>query len=550
MEINKINFENKIKENLINEYKNEIDSLNDNISKKEEIFNTIEKEKNKIKEEIENKENYINQLKESIKKYDKNCKNEIKNKNEINKILKENHDQLNNELNKVNSLRIEDINTINNLKKNIQTLNEENNKIKSQNLELIEKIKTNENKHNNSYNEMKKENDNLNKTNSQLNEYITQLNEQLNTLNLKIQENKSLLKEKELEINNLKEVSKALIDKQKNDLEQKDKNERISPDTHFIICKKQYNKLIWYLVSKINPNDEKASKEKKNNYNDYKWVTELVIPKNQIYKYNKFYDDENIIINKNINNNSYIQKLNKQLEEKEEELNKLNYKNKKLNERIQNKSSNIKKSENLLFGKSSENNVKINLNKSNSNKNVIKTENNINSDNNSIIDKIINYYDNRELSYKNEISKLETKIRNTEDFQSKVNNINGISLQNESDFIEFDDTGGENIIKYLKDKNILKKKENEDDEDILKDIPGNESDYDEIKGLKILTQYLKKDNKEKDKKINNLAEKIKELINNLKYDNKLVPQLSQILELLGLSSENNLNNDKGFFSIK
>ena len=73
---------------------------------------------------------------------------------------------------------------------------------------------------------------------------------------------------------------------------------------------------------------------------------------------------------------------------------------------------------------------------------------------------------------------------------------------------------------------------------------------DEIKGLKTLTQYLKKDNREKDKKINNICVKIKELINNLKYDNKLVPQLSQILELLGLSSENNLNNDKGFFSIK
>ena len=510
---------------MISEYNNEIKNLKENILEKDEIINNKEKEINKIKEEIENKENYINQLKQSIKKYDENCKNEINNKNEINRILKENYDQINNELNKVNNLRIEDMNTINKLKKNILIINEENNTIKSQNLELIEKIKANEEKYNNN----KKENDNLNKTNSQLNEYITQLNEQLNILNLKIQENKKLLNEKDLEINNLKEVSKALIDKQKNDLEQKDKNERISPDTHFIICKKQYHKLIWYLVSIFNPNDEKASNEKKNNYNNYKWVTELVIPKNQIYKYNKFYDDENIIINKNINNNSYIQKLNKQLEEKEEELNKLNYKNKKLNEKIQNKSSNIKKNENLLFGKSSENNVKISLNKSNSNKNVIKTENNINSDNNSIIDKIINYYDNRELSYKNEISKLETKIRNTEDFQSKVNNINGISLQNESDFIEFDDTGGENIIKYLKDKNILKKKESFNDEDILKDIPRNASDLDEIKELKTMIDYLKKDKKEKDKKINNLSVKIKDIINNLKYDNKLIPKLTQIL---------------------
>ena len=109
------------------------------------------------------------------------------------------------------------------------------------------------------------------------------------------------------------------------------------------------------------------------------------------------------------------------------------------------------------------------------------------------------------------------------------------------------------MIQYLKDKNILKKKEDEKEEDILNDIPGNDSELDEIKGLKILTKYLKKDNKEKDKIFNNLSKKIKELINHLKFDEKIKPQLSQILELIGYPSDNIqniLNNNKGFFSIQ
>ena len=263
-------------------------------------------------------------------------------------------------------------------------------------------------------------------------------------------------------------------------------------------------------------------------------------------KYNNFKDDENII-----SNNSYIKNLNKKLEQKEEELNKLNYKNKKLNEKLQNKSSSVK-NEKLNFGKFSENFEKHGLNglnKSNSNKNIINTDIQ-RSNNNSIIEKIINYYDNRELNYKNEISKLETKIRDTEDLQSNINNIKGISLQSESDFI--DDIEGSYMIKYLKDKNIIKKKDSQE-EDILKDIPGNESDLDEVKGLKTLTKYLKNDNREKDKKLKNLTEKIKELFKKLKYDNKIKQEISNILELIGYSPDkikNIIKNNNGFLSIE
>ena len=103
---------------------------------------------------------------------------------------------------------------------------------------------------------------------------------------------KEQINQKDKEIDNLKEVSQALIDKQKNELELKDKNERISPHTHFIISQKKYKQLMWYLVSIINPNDDKISNDKINNYNNYKWVTKLSIPKNQLIKYNKYIDDE------------------------------------------------------------------------------------------------------------------------------------------------------------------------------------------------------------------------------------------------------------------
>ena len=191
-----------------------------------------------------------------------------------------------------------------------------------------------------------------------------------------------------------------------------------------------------------------------------------------------------------------------------------------MNEKIQNKSTSLKKNK-ILFGNNMDE-------KSNNNKNIINTE----IDHNSLMDKVINYYENRELDYKNEISKLKIEKKKTEDFQANINNIKGISFNGKNIFLDFSDTDGD-MIKYLGNKNILKKseKKNEDD-NILNDVPGNESDENEVKGLKYLIKYLKSDNKEKDKKYNNLVDKIKNLIQNLKTDDKLKTQISQILELL------------------
>ena len=541
--------ENKIKDLLstIEEDKNKIKILNENLlNKKEEILSKNNSYKNlesklternkeyekllnslsKLKEENANKNKCINDFKKEINKiqeYNENIKKEINDKNDTILILRK---------------------SINDLNNNIQKLKEENDEIKNEKIELAKKIQEindkaeienkNKNEKESKNNEIKKENSSLLRTNSQLNEYITELNQKLNSLQLKYQENKKKLNEKESIIKDLEDVSKALLEKQKTDLEKKDKNEHISPNTHLIITKKHYNKLTWYLVTRLN-----LPEGKKNNYDEYKWVTENVIPSSQLSKYNKFKEEDS-----NLNNNSYIKRLYRQLEQKEEEVNKLNYKNKKLNEKIQNKSSSVKNNK-LFINKFMDNTEKTGMNKSNSNKNILNTEGNQGS--NSLIDKIINYYDSREINYKNEITELENKLKDTEKLQSNTNNIKGISFINQSDFMD----DADNMMQFFKEKNIIKKKEsNSNDLGILKDVPGNESDLDEIKGLQTLTKYLKKDNREKEKKFNNLAEKIKELIKKLKFDDKIKPQISEILLLIGFNEndiKNIINNNKGFF---
>ena len=519
IEIKEKNEKINILSNDLTKVNESINSYKIKISELEQIIKNKDIEINKKDEEIENNkvknEEYINNFnnKEIV------FKKEIDKKDNENKTLKNNFLQLKNEFDKVNNLRINDFNNINKLYKNLQISKEENNNLTNQNLELIEKIKTIEESNKIKYNEIKTENDNLNKINSQLNENLTKSNEELKTLILKNEENEKTLKEKELEIKNLEDVSRALLDKQKNYLEEKDKNEYISPDTHYIISKKVYNQLTWYLVSIFNPNDKTISNDKINNYNNYKWVTGLIIPKNKLKKYNVIENGES-----------------QQSEQKEEKLYNLNINNKKLKDKNQNKSTSVKDKK-ILFGKFNDNGDKFQLNKSNSNKNVINIENRHNDEENSLISKIINYYENRELDYEKKISELEAQIRNTEELQLQTNSIKGISIENESDFIDFNISGGENMIKYLKEKKILKKKDKDDDEDILNDIPGNESALDEVKGLQFMNKYLKKDNKEKDKKFYNLSQKVEELIKNLNYDSKMNPQISEILQLIGYSQD-------------
>ena len=237
------------------------------------------------------------------------------------------------------------------------------------------------------------------------------------------------------------------------------------------------------------------------------------------------------------------------LEQKEEEINKKSYENQKLNDKLQNKSSNIKVGKLFLTkvlnnDKSNNNNV----NKSNSNQNTIK--NNANSylgGNNGDMEKyknlldIVNDYDEREKKYQNEISKLKSQLKDRENLQSGMKDIKDIPF--DSDFIG-DDLEDKKVIELIpNENNNTKKKEKNNEKDdgnflnILNDVPGEDSDLDEVKGLKNLNNYLKKIIREKDKILNDLLEQVKEVIKELKWSVKTNKIVTKILTILGYTPE-------------
>ena len=263
-------------------------------------------------------------------------------------------------------------------------------------------------------------------------------------------------------------------------------------------------------------------------------------------KYNKFEDDETKI-NDLL---AYITKMENKLEQKEEEISKKNYENQKLNDKLQNKSSNIKVGKLFLTkvlnnDKSNNNN---NQNKSTSNQNTLKNNANSYLSGNNIGDMEkyknlldqLNDYDEREKKFINEISRLKTQLKDREKLQSGMKDIKDIPFDIDSlgdDFVE------KKVIDLLPDENNHKKKEKnkeKDDENflnILNDVPGEEGDLDEVKGLKDLISFLKKSMKEKDKIINDLLEQVKELIKQLNWTVKNNKIVTKILTILGYTPE-------------
>ena len=592
LNIKKLNDENiNLKENLkariveLNEYKLKYDDdkklddsdrkikfdliLRENKDLKEK-FNIAEEEKINNERKIEELNEDIENLKESNENYKKqiNEKNELidKRNNELNEIK-----TINNNLKQTNDNIVE---KINNIKNQNEQLNKENNEltqkmhimednynlskkeindIKAINTELKNQLKksvSSEPKEENiinlnnidnkkdqdETNKIKKENDILQNRVIQLNTLIEELNTQSNQLNMKYS---NLKKENK----NLKDVSQALIEKQKKEIEEKDKLDKISPNTHYIITKKTYNNLIWYLVSIIDPNDK--SLLKKSGYESYKWVSELSIPKSQLIKYNKFEDDETKINELH----SYIQKFDK-FGKKEEEKYKNNINinlenpNHKLSEKFQNKSSNIKIGNIFLSKLLNNNNDKSNLNNNiNSNHNTLK--NNANSYMNNQIGDIKNLLD--ELNdYKSEVSRLKNQLKDQDKLLSGVNNIKNISLDINSIVDESEDKKVVDIIKK-NEENAQKDKGNF--LGILNDVPGEESDLDEVKGLKKMNDYLKNDIREKEKIMKDLIEQIQEMIKQLKWTfttNKIVTKILQILGYTPEVIKIITDNKKGF----
>ena len=529
IEEEKINSERKIEE--LNEDIENLKEANDNLKKQLNEKNNII---NKINQELNNLKEKQNDL-EKINQENSNLKQKLEKINQEFDDLKKQNKQLTNKNNEL-------VKKIVSIEENYNNSQKEAIDIKMLNTKLLEKLKNNKEKESksenlininkNEMNDLKKENDVLQKRVIQLNNLIEELNTQINELNIKY----SNIKKENL---NLKEASQAILEKQKQDMEQKDKLQNISPETHYIITRKTYNKLIWYLISIINPNDKNLTKN--SGYENYKWVTELSIPKSQLSKYNKFEDDETKINDLY----DYIKKLQDKLEQKTEELSKRNYENQKLNDKLQNKSSNIKVGKlfltKVLNNDKSNNN---NANKSNSNQNTLKNNPNSYLSGNNIGDMEkyknlldqLNDYDEREKKYRNEISKLKSQLKDRENLQSGMKDINDIPFYNESlgdDFVE------KKVIDLLPGENNNKKKEqnNENFLNILNDVPGEEGDLDEVKGLKDNINFIKKCMREKDKIINDLLEQVKEIIKQLNWTVKNNRIVTKILTILGYTPE-------------
>ena len=388
-------------------------------------------------------------------------------------------------------------------------------------------------------NNFKRENNALQKKLNKLSEENININENYNQINNKYYELKKIINEKDKEIKDSKEIFKELIEKQKNQIEEEI---NINPKTHKIITNKTYKKLVWYLVYKKNENKKEINDE--NNYNNYKWITGLIINKDKLEKFNKFESEEQI--KKEMQD--YIFTLQKKLERKEESLSIMDYKNKKLIEQNHNKTANVKGIlKNNMIGDLS--------------KNTMGEQNKV------------NYSAVNEINQlQNEISKLKEEIKAKEKLESGIpKNINIINQDENSGFLDDDikenkggmidfikneyleDTnsrrsgipGGISIKSQISSNNEYKSNEKKVDEFLNKGLI-EENDFDIIKQNEEQMKLLKNEIKEKNNKFKMLSEQIEELMKNIKLDMKNKPQIVQIYQILGKSSEeiNKLANKK------
>ena len=499
---------------------------------------------NKLKENLEEMNNNLNIKNQEVEKY-KTSYFEIKKKME--KM----------------ALELKQNNTNNNtaIDKSEKTLNEKDTEMSS-----VE----------NEYKEIIKENINLKNKVSQLNYENLELNTKYNEINSKLIEKEKILKNKEIELNNMKEVSQAMIEKQKQKLEQE---ENVDPTISTIISSKKYKKLTWYLIYKYNPNNNKTDIKKpdENCYTSYQWVNGNIIRRDNLKKFNEFEDDEKKI--KELH--EYIFDLQKKLERKEESISRLDYKNKKLNEQIQNKTTSAKGAVGLSHISSDNDKKKFKNNFANS-----MTNNEVISD----IDKYktileqLNDSNRRETKLHNQIIELKTQLKKKEEFESgipqDIKNIDNRSI--DSGFLD-EDIKENGMLNFIKDNNTNTNNNNNKNKDLFasiktdKDIMssnlnvnendtfnykvaekkadeylreglGDESDYSEFKQMQKQMKFIKEQLKESLLKYEQLSEQIKELLKNVKCDMKNKPNISQICQILGYSPETTsriVNNKRG-----
>ena len=581
--------ENTIKN--INDYEIQIKGLKD---EKQELIIKNKKYGNELKE----KESKYNDLNEQYKKIKEEnvklieIKNSLNNQNINNNLFVEMDETQMKKEEEINILRenVEELNNNINLKnKEIEKYKnlylEMKNKVDKMTLEVRQKLEINNTTHNNTVND--KTEKTLNEKDTEMssleNEYREIVKENINLktkisqLNEEILSVKSKFESQEKELNNMKEISKAMIEKEKKKLEEE---ENIDPNNSTIISSKNHKKLTWYLIYKYNKNNEKMIKPDENNYSNYIWVTGNIIRREKLKKFNTFENDEKKIMELQ----QYVFDLQKKLEMKEESISKLDYKNKKLNQQIQNKTAGVKGGDFILshISDSEKNKMKNNF------------ANSISSNDNAISDvdkykKILeqlNDSNKRELILHNEIKELKTKLKKKEEFESGIpqdlKNIDNRSIDSgflDEDFKQSHNEGVFNFIKESQNQiNNNKKKEfissvrseqentnnNKNDtfnykeaekkaDEFLREGLGEDSEYNEIKQMQKQMMFIKKQLKETLQKYEQLSDQVKELLKNVKCDIKIKPQISQICQILGFSPNTTAriisNKKTGLFGI-
>ena len=537
--------ENKKMKDKIILFEEEKIKLINNLNDKENEYNLNKKKVSDLNQQMEDFKSMFNQKMEEIQnlKINKskletelNIANlELKQKGENIKQLEEKYQIIKNEtLNNGNSTtaNYNDSNMNNDLmnfmEQNTQLNKEKNNLEKELNI-----LKDNNILFTEELNNFKRENDTLQKKLNKLSEENMNITDNYNQINNKYYELKKILNEKDKEIKESKEIYTALIEKQKNKVEEE---LNISPLSHKIITSKKYQKLIWYLIYKKNESKNNEINKDENNYNNYKWVTGLILSKDNLSKFNKFETDEQTI--KDLQD--YIFNLQKKLERKEESLSIMDYKNKKLIEQNHNKTANLK---GIL-----KNNLIADISK-----NTIGEQNKVNF---SAVNEIS--------QLQTEISKLKEEIKAKEKLESGMpKNINYILQDENSDFLddEIKDNKNGGMLDFIKNENIdetnsrrsgvpggvsvksqissnndYKASEKKVDDYLNKCII-EENDLDIIKQNEEQMKLLKDEIKEKNNKLKMLSEQIEELMKNIKCDMKNKPQIVQICQILGKSPE-------------
>ena len=477
----------KTNQNLVNNnqlFKEEKNRLINN-------YNILNEDLNKKKENIDYLQSILIQKTELIDKLQKSNNELILESNTIKSDLKQKKIELNQLEIQYNKLKQEK-----NISGEMINLIEENNKI------IIEN-KTLENK--------------LNKITEENNIYNTQLIE----LNKKYQEQIILIQEKEKELNNMKEASKAILEKHKKLVEEK--NPKIEPNLYTLITSKKYNKLTWYLLQK--KTDIKNNNNINNDiYNKFIWVNGNILTKELLDKFNKFEDDEQKI--KDLQ--EYNINLQKKLERKEESISILDYKNKKLMEQIQNKT----------FANTGNNKLKFNLIKNDHinslNNNGSMGERGFESEKFKNILQQLNYSNLRESKLQKEVNKLKEKLKKKEEFEAGFpKHFKDIEPSgNDSGFLDDD----------LKeqDKKVIFDLVKSDDRDKLstkKSDTNNNDNMEDNRKLKDEISGLKNKNKEIEIKYKHLEEMVKDLIKNVKYEQNIKPHIVQICQILGYSPQ-------------